>query len=675
MASLKQKPDESLTAYGERAFRLRQMLDASDEPYLVQRFRKGIRDKAIRRLLASHKSGDKEVTIQELNTQIINICDDDRDSSSSESESESAASSDDSSGSDDEASSSKKAKQKKKDKAAKKAAKKSKGDLGLKKLKEYEERLKKIEEVTGQVESFHVGNFQQGSGGYQGKQGSSGGYRQYNQGGFGRGYQQYGYQSGQQGDSRPPIMCFNCGKDGHMARFCREFRGNSQRGQWGQASGPDLANQAPAQTNTTTPAQNANIQGPRITEVPDVAAIKLLSSAMGGVKVVKELVKYVDPAEVYVGERRRHSEMDSGGQGDTIRVRKRPALAPPEPLREPNAGEPSRAPPQPVVDSESDIEMEERPKPVQKKQTKTPRQPKPPRKIRMMMGHAGFDVLAEFREMPVNNLKWGALLDIAPALRRIVGTGLLLERLAKKPKGKQAMAAPAEAAVVNAKFKKDLEEEPCLNFFTKAVIRAGNREFEVERALIDAGSVVNLASQNVLEAMGAPLYPAFDLTIRTATSALTTIKYFTEVDVSVAGVTAKIRVFAIPREFNLSYGLLLSRRWMRQVKIRGNYELDKYYIKDEKDKYREVPRNTAAQVNTVELPRIRRTYSESGAESSLDDETRQELELAEASSEPGDDEILREVIGQATDVMRRQMRVDMSDSSEEDYDAGNESDF
>ena len=214
MASLKQKPDESLTAYGVRAFRLHQMLDASDEPCLVQRFRKGLRDKAIRRLLASHKSGDKEMTIQELNAQIINICDDDRDSSSaSNSDSDTVASSADSSGSDDEESSSKKARQKKKDKAAKKTAKKSKGDLGLKKLKEYEERLKRIEEMTGQEESFHVGGYQQASGGYQGRQGSSGGYRQYNQGGFGRGYQQYGYQGGQQGDGRLPIMCFNCGKD------------------------------------------------------------------------------------------------------------------------------------------------------------------------------------------------------------------------------------------------------------------------------------------------------------------------------------------------------------------------------------------------------------------------------------------------------------------------------
>ena len=81
MASLKQKSDESLMAYGERAFWLWQMLDASDEPYLLQRFRKGLCDKAIQRLLASHKSGDKEVTNQELKAQIINICDDDQDSS------------------------------------------------------------------------------------------------------------------------------------------------------------------------------------------------------------------------------------------------------------------------------------------------------------------------------------------------------------------------------------------------------------------------------------------------------------------------------------------------------------------------------------------------------------------------------------------------------------------
>lgn len=77
MALLKQESSESLMAYGERAFRLRQMLEPSNEPYLVQRFRKELCDKSIRRSLASHKSGDKQVTIQDLKAQIISICEDD----------------------------------------------------------------------------------------------------------------------------------------------------------------------------------------------------------------------------------------------------------------------------------------------------------------------------------------------------------------------------------------------------------------------------------------------------------------------------------------------------------------------------------------------------------------------------------------------------------------------
>jgi hypothetical protein len=324
--------------------------------------------------------------------------------------------------------------------------------------------------------------------------------------------------------------------------------------------------------------------------------------------------------------------------------------------------------------------MEPRP-PLREKermQKKTPRQPKAPRRIRMMMGQTGFDVLAEFKDMPVNNLKWGAFLDIAPALRCTIGTGLLLERSAHKSKGKgPAAEGVVDAAVVNARFK-DLEEEPCLNF-TKAIIRTstGNQRFEVEKALIDAGSVVNLALQSILETMGAPLYPVFDLTIRTATSALTMIRYDTELDVIVAGVQAGICVYAIPREFNLSYGLLLSQRWMQQVRMRENYDLDKYYIRDpENGKYREVQRNTITNVNAVELPKVRLTEGEPGTETSMDNESRDQLELAEAYNEPRGDEILQEVIGQASDVMRRQLNGDgITDSEDSESELGNGSDF
>ena len=93
-------------------------------------------------------------------------------------------------------------------------------------------------------------------------------------------------------------MCFNCGKDGHIARFCHEYRG------YGQA----YNNQHRAQNteenhaSSTQPQGQASVQGPRITEVPDIPSIEVLSSAVGGMKVVREWVKYVEPAEVYASE-------------------------------------------------------------------------------------------------------------------------------------------------------------------------------------------------------------------------------------------------------------------------------------------------------------------------------------------------------------------------------------
>ena len=395
-------------------------------------------------------------------------------------------------------------------------------------LNEYAERLKKMEDEREalRVDMFNVqqggyrmnqqrgyqvnqhgghhgtyGNFQgnRQGGGNQGRQGHSGNYRQYNQN-----QQQpqagYGYQ-GQRNDY-PAVMCFNCGKDGHIARFGSEYHSYQGYNNNQNSQNPE-ENQAGHMARNSAPAQGAGghrtVLGLRITEVPDVAAIQVLSSAAGGVRVVRELVKYVDPVDVYAGERQRHSEMTSGGDSIVVRARRRAAVAvafpelqtttmPREPLAQPA---PEELAPQFLEDSESEIEMKTRPAPKSKDRVQTkkaPRKPKPPRRIRMMMGHPEFNVLAEFREMLVSGLKWGALLDIALAVRRTVSTELLLELAARTPNGKAPAAAAGEAvdaAVVNAKFKKDLEEKPCLNFFTKAVIQASSRLFEVEKALID----------------------------------------------------------------------------------------------------------------------------------------------------------------------------------------------
>ena len=62
---------------------------------------------------------------------------------------------------------------------------------------------------------------------------------------------------------------------------------------------------------------------------------------------------------------------------------------------------------------------------------------------------------------------------------------------------------------------------------------------------------------------------------------------------------------------------------MSQVQIRGNYELDKYYIKDpDTGKYHEILWNSVTGVNAVELPMMGMTAGEPDTQSSVDEETR-----------------------------------------------------
>ena len=134
----------------------------------------------------------------------------------------------------------------------------------------------------------------------------------------------------------------------------------------------------------------------------------------------------------------------------------------------------------------------------------------------------------------------------------------------------------------------------------------------------------------------------------------------------------------MPREFVLSYGVLLSRGWLRKVRARGNYERDTYVIPDAAGKFRAVPRYHEKGVSAVDIPRIgmNRPWSES---SGIDQETREELEIVESARE-SDEDIMRNVIGQATRAMRRQSAdsdnsYDEADSEDNLEESGNDSDF
>ena len=608
-ATIKQKKDESVKAYADRALRVSQLVD-TDERYLVRRFVTGIRDPGLQQTLAAAYEDLNKATMRELHRKIHTIVavsnrydDDDEDDDNRCGIAHGGTGT---------------------------AGPKLTAEGAI--IRDLEERLRRIELNAPQVEVLAVGAGQN-AGGAQGHQ-----HQQWN--GYGRPRQQgRGYQQ----QANQTLTCYNCGQPGHISRYCPDAtpsrsqpvnpimvfpgpNGSRTRMRWvthpphGLPPGYYAVDEEPATPAAAGPSPRGGppaSQGPagaaRITDVTDVAAVEAGNPATFASLTARDLVKYVGPNEVHAVERRKlpevltdsHSEerppqhrprydyepeemeVSEASQGDraeritpeasaggsrqqeedTVRVRAGRSQPQEEDIgrfravrRPQQEGESLRQDPgrrQATVEMEDDV-VEVAAGPAVRKQVKKVCTPKAPRHIRMMLGQPGFDVLAEFREMPVPNLKWGALLDMAPSLRRVVGTGLLLEQQPRKPKKVQKGKA-VEALAVNTRFQETADEEPCVNFYTVASVSCGGQDFKISRTLIDAGSVVNLASHAVLERMGAPLLPAYDLTIRTATSTLTTIKYYSDLDVSVAGVSAHIRVYAIPHEIMLSYGLLLSR--------------------------------------------------------------------------------------------------------------------
>ncbi|KAI5808597.1 hypothetical protein DFH27DRAFT_606934 [Peziza echinospora] len=77
-----------------------------------------------------------------------------------------------------------------------------------------------------------------------------------------------------------------------------------------------------------------------------------------------------------------------------------------------------------------------------------------------------------------------------------------------------------------------------------------------------------------------------DVVIKTATSEIKRITECVVFDIDVSGVLCNVKVFVV--DMDMSYSLLLGRRWLEQVKAKGDYQTHTYIIFDDAGSPRQV---------------------------------------------------------------------------------------
>ena len=237
---------------------------------------------------------------------------------------------------------------------------------------------------------------------------------------------------------------------------------------------------------------------------------------------------------------------------------------------------------------------------VPKSKIRKGKEPKPKRHIKMMKGLKEWDPVEALRTVPVVGLDFGNLIDQSPAIRMKLCKSLQLEAdPTKRPKAwVRAQRTPVEVQAISETsavkpripgVRKDgILPEPKVRFFnfhTYGTIvdnacAGSEREqgVRVDKILIDGGAVVNLMPETIARNLGLCLMENRDILIRTATNEIRPVQYYTEFTIAVAGVVAKVTVYVI--NIPQSYSLLLGRKWLYQVRARGDYERQTYTIYD-----------------------------------------------------------------------------------------------
>ena len=274
----------------------------------------------------------------------------------------------------------------------------------------------------------------------------------------------------------------------------------------------------------------------------------------------------------------------------------------------------------------------------------------------MMKTEPVWNYVKAFKSAPVEGLTWGQLFNLAPRLRAGCAFGMVMERGSERKrrvvKGVPAGSAEVEVHSVQPYLDKPIPEPTgeVHNFYTDgAVILRKSGTLKVKnifKIMLDGGAVVNLIPHGVAARLDLHLMRNDDLKIRTATGEVVLISYYVTFDVRIAGVMAMVWAYVVPAV--TSYMLLLGRQWLRQVRAKGDYEKEMYFIKDAAGHEREVPRSAFDhQITSVKADMFRVEVNEEKVILDLE-LTQEEIEDFEDYYMRQGNAYLREVIQQSS---------------------------
>ena len=197
-------------------------------------------------------------------------------------------------------------------------------------------------------------------------------------------------------------------------------------------------------------------------------------------------------------------------------------------------------------------------------------------RTRLMKGQPLFDPVTAFRNLPVEGMNWGSLVELSPSVKSALSRSLIREKARKEQVGLTLAAIAKDRAP---------------NFYTEIHLSVRSSDatktgYIVERVLIDGGATINCISGATVDALGLKVHDS-PATIVKVDGQSQKLYHAVDLHFTVAGMksTAKARVI----EGTMPFTLLLGRPWLGTVRARGNYGEDTYHIPNHAGQIVELP--------------------------------------------------------------------------------------